>query len=122
MNPYNQQSQEALFLAFDHGSNATTKDDCPYVSDDQDEAPAYTAWMKGYGVRKKTSKKKKSEAIGSTGTDDTTLETLSTELLMAELKKRKSKELEGLQKRRQQLLVTVATLDDEIGKLEILCE
>lgn len=116
-NPYNKRNQEQLYLAFEHSLNASHKEDNPYAPEDGD---VYTAWMRGWN----TTKASKKQAKAALKEEDPYYEEslvnkptsiMSTEDLIAELKRRKAEEL-------QQLLVQQAELLQKIKQLQAIME
>ena len=117
-NPYNKRNQEQLYLAFEHSLNAANKEDNPYAPEDGD---VYTAWMRGWNTTKASKKQAKAalkevedpyyeESLANKPTS-----IMSTEDLIAELKRRKAEEL-------QQLLVQQAELLQKIKQLQAIME
>jgi hypothetical protein len=55
VNPYNQKTQEAKYLSWDHGFNAATENENPYEQDVDPEY--YHAWNQGFRANKNRVKK-----------------------------------------------------------------
>lgn len=129
-NPFNP-ANEGCYLAWDHGANSASPDDCPYEADDSENRPFRDAWLKGFRTSPhfKTNKEEKETirvdqketAPRSTTIDETNpLNLISTELLERELKKRKLEELKDLMDKEQSYALQLQQVQKQIQKLSIL--
>jgi len=126
-NPY-PKSQEASNLAWEHANNSKSKDDCPYLAEDDPEL--YAVWMGAFNKKAappraaKATTGKAAESVNtkseSLPVEGNTLSTISTELLELELKSRKLKEGDELLKEELQLLDKLATVRKRITRLNVL--
>ncbi len=124
-NPFHPQD-EANYLSWDHGFNATTKDDCPYDPKDSEARQAHAAWQKGFAAN--TNRKAVAviseddlEIIPTTVTNTgSNLASIDTALLEQELKKRKIKDLEQQLQKEAQLVKALEDIRLSITKLKVL--
>lgn len=127
-NPFKPQD-EAKHLSWEHGHTAQSMDENPYTKDDGE---VYTVWLQGFRANKSRPKVEAKQVpdeaeidSGSlkvvTRTDGTgSLESLPTDLLELELKKRKLKELEQLMLQQQKLLQALEENKHKVARLQIL--
>lgn len=133
-NPFNP-ADEAAYLSWDHGHNAQSMEDCPYDAKDSDAREAYSAWMQGFKANKSRPKPVRNvdpEAIldnleaeeglsyipGPLG--PITLDSINTNDLEAELKKRKIKDLEQLLQKETALLKALEEIRVKVLRLKVL--
>lgn len=113
-NPYQPHQQEE-YAHWQAGFEAKTETECPYESDDSDFRKLRNVWMKGFKAKTKSTK-------SETNKPSINLDDVSTEQLEQALLARKSKELEQLLQRKAKLQQTLADLELQIQRLEILCQ
>lgn len=113
-NPYNK-SQEAEYHHWQAGFSAKEESECPYEPDDSEYRHLRSIWMRGFKANKKTVKSEESKQMLN-------LDNVPTEELEKALASRKLKELEQLKQRKAQLQKTIADLETQITRLEILCQ
>lgn len=126
-NPFDA-SQEAEYLAWEHGFNSLTEDDNPYQPEDESTKEAYRAWLLGFKTKRSKTKTTSVNSINASpdvsvdltlATVLPDLKTIPTEVLEAEIKERKRVILEQLLKQREELTETLNAINNEIDKLNM---
>lgn len=110
-NPYKEGSTNAM--NWQAGFEAQSETECPYEKDDSDSKDYYNAWMKGYRANRKRPNNINNNKKEETNETFNSLESLDTNKLEQELKRRKKTELEKLLKQKEEL-------DKKIFKLQVL--
>lgn len=127
-NPYHPSNQEAEYLSWEHGHTAKTKDECPYTK--EDEPRLFDVWQKGFRSNKSRPKPVVVKEVESEAENEPSEELevsagvdvaqLPTNLLEAELKRRKIKELQALAARYDKLMDEIQKVTKEIQRLKVL--
>lgn len=105
-NPYNKETEESFYYAYEHGYNAVSKLECPYEKGTLEGEQFLPAWMKGFNEgqkhRKKDSKGEKTpkESVQNSSLD---ISSLSEEELLKELQSRRKAKYDKLMKTKKDI-------------------
>lgn len=118
-NPYKPED-EIRYQSWEHGRNSENRDDCPYEKGTLEADVALPAWESGFRAGQKERKRNTSTTENNPQTSESKHEVLSLsiesaddETLMAELRRRKLKEYDNLQKAK-------AEIDKQLERLRFL--
>ena len=111
-NPYNKDTEEGKYYAFESGLTSLSKEECPFEAGTLEYDEYYSSWMLGFssgqknrGSNKPPQKKAKGPVVFTSE-----LEKLTDSQLIEELKKRKLQEYEDLLKQEQEIQAKIAKL------------
>jgi hypothetical protein len=128
-NPFNKITQEADYLNYEAGFHSKSENDNPYIDSDDPEFKAYSrSWKKGFKANLEHSKVTTTAggpevlhvARIASEPQFTAIESISTELLELELKKRKLVVMREYLELREDLYSKLQLLQSKIDKLAIL--